>query len=121
MILMTKTRRLLTALAMGIDRAIRVHTDDELDSLQIARCLAAVVDQEQPDGVIVQYGGQTPLKLAMALEREGVPIIGTPPVDRLSIRTYVSEFDAVTIREALDTARAFLADGATPAFTIDPL
>lgn len=34
---------------------------------------------EQPDGVIVQYGGQTPLKLARALEKAGVPIIGTPP------------------------------------------
>ena len=38
-----------------------------------------VTAQEQPDGVIVQFGGQTPLKLALALERAGVPIIGTPP------------------------------------------
>ena len=34
---------------------------------------------EKPDGVIVQYGGQTPLKLARALEQAGVPIIGTSP------------------------------------------
>ena len=34
---------------------------------------------EKPDGVIVQYGGQTPLKLARALEANGVPIIGTSP------------------------------------------
>jgi carbamoyl-phosphate synthase large subunit len=34
---------------------------------------------EKPEGVIVQYGGQTPLKLALALEANGVPIIGTTP------------------------------------------
>lgn len=42
------------------------------DVLEIARI-------EQPNGVIVQYGGQTPLKLARALEEAGVPIIGTLP------------------------------------------
>jgi carbamoyl-phosphate synthase large subunit len=39
----------------------------------------AIVDVEQPDGVIVHYGGQTPLKLASALEANGVKIIGTSP------------------------------------------
>ncbi len=38
-----------------------------------------IVHKEQPEGVIVQYGGQTPLKLARALEAAGVPIIGTSP------------------------------------------
>ncbi|MDR0275392.1 MAG: carbamoyl-phosphate synthase large subunit [Burkholderiaceae bacterium] len=38
-----------------------------------------IVDKEKPAGVIVQYGGQTPLKLALGLEAEGVPIIGTSP------------------------------------------
>ena len=38
-----------------------------------------IVDKEKPVGVIVQYGGQTPLKLALGLEAEGVPIIGTTP------------------------------------------
>ncbi len=38
-----------------------------------------VVAKERPLGVIVQYGGQTPLKLALDLERAGVPIIGTSP------------------------------------------
>ncbi len=38
-----------------------------------------IVDKERPLGVIVQYGGQTPLKLALGLEAEGVPIIGTTP------------------------------------------
>ncbi|MBL8511731.1 MAG: carbamoyl-phosphate synthase large subunit, partial [Betaproteobacteria bacterium] len=38
-----------------------------------------IVDKEKPVGVIVQFGGQTPLKLARALEANGVPIIGTTP------------------------------------------
>jgi carbamoyl-phosphate synthase large subunit len=38
-----------------------------------------IVDREKPLGVIVQYGGQTPLKLALGLEAAGVPIIGTSP------------------------------------------
>lgn len=44
------------------------------DVLEIARV-------EKPEGVIVQFGGQTPLKLAKKLEAEGVPIIGTTPTD----------------------------------------
>ena len=39
----------------------------------------AIADIEKPAGVIVQFGGQTPLKLARALEAAGVPIIGTTP------------------------------------------
>ena len=38
-----------------------------------------IVDREKPDGVIVQFGGQTPLKLALPLERAAVKIIGTSP------------------------------------------
>jgi carbamoyl-phosphate synthase large subunit len=38
-----------------------------------------IIDREQPKGVIVQYGGQTPLKLARELEAAGAPIIGTTP------------------------------------------
>lgn len=47
-----------------------------------------IVAVEQPKGVIVQYGGQTPLKLAVELERAGVPIIGTEPeaIDRAEDR-----------------------------------
>jgi len=47
-----------------------------------------IVDKERPLGVIVQYGGQTPLKLARALEANGVPIIGTTPdaIDRAEDR-----------------------------------
>ncbi len=39
----------------------------------------AVLDKEKPVGVVVQFGGQTPLNLAIELKRCGVPIIGTPP------------------------------------------
>ena len=47
-----------------------------------------IVQREQPHGVIVQFGGQTPLKLAVPLERAGVPILGTPPdaIDRAEDR-----------------------------------
>ena len=38
-----------------------------------------IIDKEQPKGVIVQYGGQTPLKLARDLEAAGAPIVGTSP------------------------------------------
>ena len=38
-----------------------------------------IVETEKPEGVIVQYGGQSPLRLALDLQREGVPIIGTSP------------------------------------------
>ena len=39
----------------------------------------AIVEHEKPQGVIVQFGGQTPLNLALELKRNGVPIIGTAP------------------------------------------
>ncbi len=41
----------------------------------------AIVEHEQPEGVIVQFGGQTPLKLALPLKEAGVPILGTRPED----------------------------------------
>ncbi len=48
----------------------------------------AVVERERPLGVIVQFGGQTPLRLAVSLERAGVPILGTSPdaIDRAEDR-----------------------------------
>src|SRR5437763_1066970 len=39
----------------------------------------AIVEREKPQGVIVQFGGQTPLNLALELKRNGVPIVGTAP------------------------------------------
>lgn len=55
-------------------------TSDRLyfESLTLEDVLS-IVDVEHPDGVIVHYGGQTPLKLAKALEANGVSIIGTSP------------------------------------------
>lgn len=53
-----------------------------------------IVDLERPKGVIVQYGGQTPLKLARALEAAGVPILGTSPdaIDRAEDRQRFQQF-----------------------------
>jgi len=60
-----------------------------------------IIEIEKPDGVIVQFGGQTPLKLAMALEAAGAPIIGTPPdaIDRAEDR---ERFDAVLEKIGLE-------------------
>jgi carbamoyl-phosphate synthase large subunit len=48
----------------------------------------SIVERERPLGVVVQFGGQTPLKLALPLERAGVPILGTSPdaIDRAEDR-----------------------------------
>ncbi|THB79714.1 MAG: carbamoyl-phosphate synthase large subunit [Desulfobulbaceae bacterium] len=53
-----------------------------------------IIEQEQPDGVIVQFGGQTPLNLAVPLEEAGVKIIGTPPdaIDRAEDRERFQQF-----------------------------
>lgn len=53
-----------------------------------------IIDLEKPDGVIVQFGGQTPLNLAVALAEAGVPIIGTPPdsIDRAEDRKRFQQF-----------------------------
>ncbi len=52
-----------------------------------------IVEREKPDGVIVQFGGQTPLKLAVPLSKSGVPIIGTSPdaIDRAEDRKRFKE------------------------------
>lgn len=57
-----------------------VHTSDRLyfESVTLEDVLA-IVELEKPKGVIVHYGGQTPLKLAQILAENGVPIIGTSP------------------------------------------
>jgi carbamoyl-phosphate synthase large subunit len=54
----------------------------------------SIIDQEEPDGVIVQFGGQTPLNLAVPLEEAGVKIIGTPPdaIDRAEDRERFQKF-----------------------------
>jgi carbamoyl-phosphate synthase large subunit len=59
--------------------------------------LLAVVAVEQPEGVIVQFGGQTPLRLAAALERAGVPMLGTP-VDAIDLAEDRGRFGALLRR-----------------------
>jgi carbamoyl-phosphate synthase large subunit len=53
----------------------------------------ALIQRERPEGVIVQFGGQTPLRLAVPLERAGVPIVGTSPdsIDRAEDRERFDE------------------------------
>ena len=52
-----------------------------------------IIDKEKPQGVIVQFGGQTPLNLALALQKAGVPVIGTSPqaIDRAEDRKKFSQ------------------------------
>jgi carbamoyl-phosphate synthase large subunit len=78
----------------------------------------AIVETEKPDGVIVQFGGQTPLNLAVGLHRAGVPILGTQPesIDRAEDRKLFQAMlnklsliqpqngTALSIEEALDIA-----------------
>ncbi|UFS70474.1 carbamoyl-phosphate synthase large subunit [Geomonas sp. RF6] len=70
-----------------------------------------IVEVERPDGVIVQFGGQTPLKLAVALEKAGVPIIGTSPdaIDRAEDRERFQEMlQKLDLRQPQNgTARSF--------------
>jgi carbamoyl-phosphate synthase large subunit len=67
-----------------------------------------IIHVEQPDGVIVQFGGQTPLKLCVALEKAGIPIIGTSPdaIDRAEDRKRFQEvLRALSLRQPVnDTA-----------------
>ncbi len=61
-----------------------------------------IVDKEKPEGVIVQFGGQTPLNLALSLKHEGVPIIGTSPeaIDRAEDRKKFKEvLDKLGLRQ----------------------
>ncbi len=78
-----------------------------------------IIRVEKPDGVLLQYGGQTPLKLAVPLEQEGVPIIGTSPdaIDRAEDRERFQKLlrklglkqpdngTATSLAEALEIAR----------------
>jgi carbamoyl-phosphate synthase large subunit len=70
-----------------------------------------IVAKENPVGVIVQFGGQTPLKLAVALEKAGVPIIGTSPdaIDRAEDRERFQEMlhKLNLLQPANGTARSF--------------
>lgn len=92
-----------------------VTTEDVLEIVRI----------EKPKGVIVQYGGQTPLKLARALEAAGVPVIGTSPdaidraedrerfqhaVDRLKLKQPANA-TVTAIEQAVESERDWLPAG----------
>jgi carbamoyl-phosphate synthase large subunit len=62
-----------------------------------AEDVLAVVEQERPEGVIVQFGGQTPLRLAKDLEEAGVPLLGTP-VDAIDLAEDRGRFGALLRR-----------------------
>ena len=78
-----------------------------------------IVEHEKPDGIIVQFGGQTPLKLAVPLKKAGAPIIGTDPdnidkaEDRERFKQLLDELGlkqppnatAMTIEEAVKIAK----------------
>jgi carbamoyl-phosphate synthase large subunit len=81
--------------------------------------VTSVLENERPDGVLIQFGGQTPLKLARPLERAGFPIWGTSPeaidlaedrgrfgrlLDELGLRS-PSHAEAFSIEDALAAAR----------------
>ncbi len=76
-----------------------------------------IVDIEKPDGVIVQFGGQTPLKLAVPLARAGVPILGTTAdaIDRAEDR---ERFDQLLTRLRLKRPRGGIAKGTKDAFAV---
>ena len=60
-----------------------------------------IIEIEKPEGVIVQFGGQTPLKLAVALEAAGAPIIGTSP-DSIDLAEDRERFEALLERLGLE-------------------
>ena len=67
-----------------------------------------ICDKERPEGVIVQFGGQTPLNLAVGLEAAGVPIIGTSP-DSIDLAEDRERFNAIVSRLGLKQPPAGIA------------
>jgi carbamoyl-phosphate synthase large subunit len=76
-----------------------------------------ICDQEKPDGVIVQFGGQTPLNLAADLKRHGVPIIGTSP-ESIELAEDRKHFSALLDKIGLKQAEAGTAVSAEEALVI---
>jgi len=66
-----------------------------------AEDVLAVVAEENPEGLIVQFGGQTPLRLARSLEAEGVPLLGTP-VDAIDLAEDRGRFGALLRRLGIE-------------------
>jgi carbamoyl-phosphate synthase large subunit len=81
------------------------------------RDVLGVMEIERPEGVIVQFGGQTPLKLAKGLEEAGVPLLGTPP-DSIDLAEDRARFGDVCRKLGLKSppyATAVTAEGALDA------
>ncbi len=75
-----------------------------------------IVEVEKPYGVIVQFGGQTPLKLASALEKAGVPILGTSPdsIDRAEDRRRFKEFlEKLDLKQPANDTATTIAEAVT--------
>ena len=110
-------QQLVSAMAMGADRAVRVHHEGQLDSLQVAKALAAVVEREEPD--LVLSG-----KLAVDDECGQVPamlagLLGWPQASQASDielsedasrATVVCEVDAGLETVSLDLPAVVMAD-----------
>jgi len=80
-----------------------------------------IVDREQPLGVVVQFGGQTPLKLALPLERAGVKILGTSPdaIDRAEDRERFRDLlDRLKLKQAASGIARSAAEAARVAAAI---
>jgi carbamoyl-phosphate synthase large subunit len=80
-----------------------------------------IIDLEKPKGVIVQFGGQTPLKLARALEAQGVPIIGTTPdaIDRAEDRErFAQMIQKLGLRQPVNTTVRSTTEAVAAAATI---
>ena len=109
----------------GVHR-LRHQRPPVLRAADARRTCSTSVDTEKPDGVIVQFGGQTPLNLALPLKRLGVPIIGTDPEnidlaeDRKLFGKLLDELKipcpangtATSVEEACAVARAHRISGA---------
>ncbi len=102
----------MTVRAMGRDAVMincnpeTVSTDyDTSDRLYFepltTEDVLAVCEQERPEGLIVQFGGQTPLRLARALEEAGVPLLGTP-VDAIDLAEDRGRFGALLRRLGIE-------------------
>ncbi|MCA9536336.1 MAG: carbamoyl-phosphate synthase large subunit [Myxococcales bacterium] len=76
-----------------------------------------IIEEERPDGVIVQFGGQTPLKLAVALSKAGVPILGTSAdaIDRAEDR---ERFEELLTKLNLQRPEGGIATGMQEAFDV---
>jgi carbamoyl-phosphate synthase large subunit len=76
-----------------------------------------IVEVEKPDGIIVQFGGQTPLKLAVPLSQHGVPILGTSAdaIDRAEDR---ERFEDLLTKLNLNRPRGGIAKGTKDAFAV---